>query len=324
MNKKILITGATGFIGRHIVQHLNIRKYDVTLLVRPKTSKKRLAGFPEKAEIQEVDLRDIPRLKQILSANEYNVIIHVGAIRNRPKTSYEDYLAANVQATEQLALHAMQTQAKFIFFSSVGVFGSVPQNLPPNEQSLRVGDNLYHESKIMAEALINRYVLYQLNSVIIRPAITYGSGDYGFPYSLIRMIDKKRILLPAKSPKIHLANVDLLVAAVQKLLDTDYSAGKIYNIGDRNPVGLLELADAINLELKGKKFNEKQIIPNWYFETATRITKLLRNQVWQSRFQLFSEDWYYDVEAAYQDLKLRHIETITGIRSTIEWYKKQK
>lgn len=321
MNKKLLLTGATGFIGRHIVQQLSTKKYDITLLVRPQTNKKRLGNLPEKTEIIPLDLRDINSLKRILSENTYDAIVHAGGIRNRPNTSADDYLKANVQSTEQLALHAMKNQSKFIFFSSVGVFGSVPVSLPPEENTPRVGDNLYHQSKIQAEAIINRYVLYKLNSVILRPAITYGTGDFGFPYNLIKMIDKNKIPLPANAPSIHLANVDLLVLAVQYLLHNDYQAGKIYNIADRNPVNLLTLANTISQELKGKDFNKRLIIPNWYFDIAARIAGLLGNKVWESRFQLFSKSWFYNVDAAYEDLKLKNIETPAGIRSTIEWYK---
>ncbi|MDP8211335.1 MAG: NAD(P)-dependent oxidoreductase [Candidatus Stygibacter australis] len=324
MNKKLLLTGATGFIGRHIVQQLSMKKYDITLLVRPETNKKRLDNLPEKAEIILLDLRNINKLKKILTENTYDAIIHAGAIRNRPQNNADDYLKANVQSTEQLALHAIKNQSKFMFFSSVGVFGSVPVSLPPEESSPRVGDNLYHQSKIQAESLVNRYVLYGLNSVIIRPAITYGTGDFGFPYSLIKMIDKNKILLPKQAPSIHLANVDLLVSAVQQLLQNDYQPGKIYNIADRNPVDLLTLADTISQELKGKDFDKRLIIPNWYFNTAARIAGLLGNKAWASRFQLFSRSWYYNVEAAYEDLKLKNIETTTGIRSTVQWYKKIK
>ncbi|MCF7912774.1 MAG: NAD(P)-dependent oxidoreductase [Candidatus Cloacimonetes bacterium] len=324
MSKNILITGAAGFIGNKIVQQLNFRDYNVTLLVRPKTTKKRLTGLSDKAEILELDLRNIPKLRQVLADRKDTDIIHIGAIRNRPKTSKEDYQKANIFATEQLALHAMRNQAKFIFFSSVGVFGTVPESLPPDEQTRKVADNLYHQSKIRAEAIIENYVLRGLNSVIIRPAITYGSGDFGFPYNLIRMIDKNLIVLPAKPPLIHLANVDLLIGAVQKLLITDFEAGKIYNIADRNPVSLLELADVINHELKSREFNRRLIVPNWCFEKAEKFTKMIGNKTWHCRFQLFSKSWFYDVEAAYQDLNLRNIETTTGIRSTIEWYKKGK
>jgi len=324
MNKKLLLTGATGFIGRHIAQQLSMKKHDITLLVRPQTNKKRLVNLPEKAEIIPLDLRNIYKLKKILTENTYDAIVHAGAIRNRPQTKADDYLKANVQSTEQLALHAIKNQSKFIFFSSVGVFGSVPVSLPPEEDTPRVGDNLYHQSKIQAEAIINRYVLYGLNSVIIRPAITYGTGDFGFPYSLIMMIDKNKILLPTNAPSIHLANVDLLVLAVQYLLQNDYKSGKIYNIADRNPVDLLTLADTISQELKGKEFNKRLIIPNWFFNTAARLAGLLGNKAWQSRFQLFSKSWFYNVDAAYEDLKLKNIETTAGIRSTIEWYKKIK
>jgi len=324
MNKRILITGATGFIGRHITRQLNIRKYDLSLLVRPGTNKKRLAGFPEKAEIIPVDLGNIKNLKQVLKGRNFDVIVHVGAIRNRPKTNLEDYQKANIFSTEQLALKAMDTGAKFIFFSSVGIFGAVPKELPATEETELNADNLYHWSKIEAEKLIDRYVLYGLKASVIRPAITYGPGDFGFPYSLIKMIDKKRILLPVNSPLIHLANVETLVMAVKKIIEIDDKPGSIYNIADCNPVNLMKLADFVNKELKNKPFPRALVIPDFLFKLGVKFFHFLRNPVWENRFKLFSQSWYYEVDTAYQNLNLKHTETIPGIRSTIEWYKKIK
>lgn len=322
MNKRILLTGATGFIGRHILKNINLKKTDVTLLVRPETSQQRLGKLPDRVEKIFVNLGDIKRLRRELADREFDVIIHVAAIRNRKNTSEEDYHLANVAATEQLALKAMENSAKFIFFSSVGVYGSVPGHLPGNSSTPFVGDNSYHSSKIRCEAMIDRYVLYGLNSVIIRPAITYGTGDFGFPYQLIKMIDKKRILLADPAPTIHLANVTLLVDAVKKLIEMDYKPGSVYNIADRNPVNLLELADYINQELKNKAFSRRLIINSMFFALAAKICKVLKLHSWESRFTLFSKSWYYDVEGAYSEINLRHSETIPSIRSVVEWYQK--
>jgi nucleoside-diphosphate-sugar epimerase len=324
MSKKLLLTGATGFIGSHVLRHLNSKKYEISLLVRPRTKPSRMVGFPEKAEIIFVDLGDIPALKRELHKRKFDAIIHIGAIRNRAYAKEEDYLKTNVQATEQLALLAMENDAQFIFFSSIGVFGSIPSELPASNKTPYNGDNHYHESKIKAEALINRYVLYNLKAAVIRPAITYGSGDTGFPYNLIRMISRNRLLLPSPAPTVHLASVELFGIAVQKLLESDFKPGCIYNIADRNPVNLIDLAGFISLEIKGKPFSRKFIIDRRFFRLGYAIAKLFHNQHWSNRFRLFTENWYFDVESAYRDLNLKNVETIPGIRGTIEWYIKSR
>jgi nucleoside-diphosphate-sugar epimerase len=322
MNKKILITGATGFIGHQVAVALNARKFDLCLIVRPGTSQQRLGNLTEKTTILEVDLRDIKKLRELINQHIFDAIIHIGAIRNREQTSFDDYLKANVQATEQFAIRALDTQAKFIYFSSVGVFGTVPEKLPADETCKRVSDNNYHYSKNQSEHLINKYVLYGLKAAIIRPVITYGPGDNGFPYSLIDRINKKIMFLPRPAPEIHLGNVDLLVQAVQKLLEMDYKMGVTYNIGDSSPVNLLDLADYISNELHGHPFNRNMTLSLAWFRAVESIMGWIRCKTWQQRFQLFGRDWYYDVEKAYEELNLKKTETIPAIRSTIEWYKK--
>lgn len=324
MSKKILISGATGFIGRHIAQQLNVKKHELSLLVRPDTSKARMSLLPENAEVLSVDLRDIKGLRQKLSGREFDVIVHVGAIRNRKGTTELDYQKANVDATEQLALKAMDCGAKFIYFSSVGVFGSVPRELPAGAGTAFVGDNLYHASKIRSEKLINHYVLYGLQSAIIRPAITYGVGDYGFPYNFIKMTDKRQLLLPIEERKIHLVNVELLVMSVQRLVENDYTAGVIYNIADSKPVSLRELADHISQQLRGKPYPRSRFIPAGIFRVMAKLSHIVGNKNWEGRFLLFSNNWYYEVEKSYNELKLRQMETLTGLRSVIQWYQSLK
>ncbi|MCF7919455.1 MAG: NAD(P)-dependent oxidoreductase [Candidatus Cloacimonetes bacterium] len=324
MSKKILITGAAGFIGRLVTHALSTRKYDLFLLVRPGTNPKKLGAVSEKIVILEVDLRDIKKLRETINLYRFDTIIHIGAIRNRGRTSADDYFKANVQSTEQLAIRALETQAKFIYFSSVGVFGNIPENTPADNQSRKIGDNLYHESKIQSEKLINKYVLYGLNAVIIRPTITYGTGDYGFPYGLINLINKGLLILPRPMPDIHLCNVEQLVQATQRLVELDYKPGVTYNIGDRHPVNLLDLVDFISNELHEKSFSIQKTIPVSWFRFAERFFALIKCKTWQQRFQLFSHNWYYNVENAYEDLNLRDTETIPAIRSTIEWYQKTR
>lgn len=321
MSRKILITGAAGFIGKHIAQGLGSRKYELFLMVRPGTSG-RLGSLIDNAEILEADLRNIKKLKELLNEYKFTDIIHTGAIRNRQGTPFDDYLKANIQATEQLILHAMKNNARFIYFSSVGIFGTVPEELPPSEHSKRQPDNNYHYSKIESERLINKYILYGLNAVIIRPTITYGPGDTGFPYLLIDMIKKGKMFIPSPAPMIHLGNVELLVQAVQRILESEIKSGTVYNIGDSKAVNLQELADFISSQINPKKEKYNKKLPLSLYKAGENFFKFLRNTAWQQRFKLFNSDWYYDVEKANEELNLKKIVTIPGLRSEIEWYKK--
>ncbi len=189
--KKILLTGITGFIGRNVAEAILPKKYEIDALVRPGTSHKRLEAFKDSFHLVELDLSNIKGLRSFLSDKKYDVILHIGALRGGRKFAKKEYYKVNVDATEQLVIHAAQNDEKIIFCSSVGIFGAIPLELPATSQSPRQNDNYYHYTKNMAEDIIQKYVMHGLKAIIIRPSITYGPHDFGFPYTLTKLIHKK-------------------------------------------------------------------------------------------------------------------------------------
>ncbi len=323
MANKILLTGATGFIGNHVLQNLQQTNADITAIIRPNTAKSRLKNFDNSVQKVEIDLCNIPALRAFLEANSFDAIIHIGALRGGRKATRKTYRLANIDASEQLMINSIKNDSKFIFCSSVGVFGAIPCELPANNYTKRQEDNFYHLTKIQSEKLLQKYVLQGLKGAIIRPAITYGIGDYGFPYTLIKLIDRKLLRLPDHDVTIHLTNVNTLAQAFQKLMETDYIPGSAFNVADPKPVKLHDLADFISREIHKKRFNDKYIIKSKWFELGEKISISLKNELWTARFQLISKSWYYDVEDAYKTLSLKNGSTIPDIKVVIEWYLKQ-
>lgn len=317
--KKILLTGATGFIGRNILQELLKEKKEITVIIRPGTSEKLINN--EDVEIIEIDLTDILRLKKYLSENKFDCIYHIGAIRGGRKFSQKKYFDANVKATEQLAIAALENGSKLVFCSSVGIFGAIPNELPANNFTETQTDNFYHYTKIEAEKIIQKYVLSGLNAVIIRPAITYGIGDYGFPFTLTKLVEKKMLFLPNKTVRIHLTNVEILVEAFIKAMTSEIKPGSAFNVADSKPVQLSELADFISKNIHEKGYPKSRIIDEKYFRIGERIAIAMKNELWTARFQLISKSWYYDIENTKEMLKLRDSETIPNFKVVVDWYK---
>ncbi len=316
---RILLTGATGFVGKHVAKRLINQKYSVTALVRPGTDKKRL-GHLQTFSIAYCNLTDINQLKKHLSDNEYDVMLHIGALRGGRKYNNKTFFKANVLATEILAEHALKSKCKFIFCSSVGVFGAIPLELPANNLSDRQEDTYYHRTKIEAEKIIQNLTLKGLESVIIRPAITYGAGDYGFPYTLTRLIDKKLLLLPKQDTKIHLTDIDLLTDAFINAIEIKLKPGAEFIVADHDPVSLHELSEFISQKLSQKKYPQSRFVTTTLFRLGERIATNMKNDLWQSRFQLLAYDWYYDVKESTSSLKLPIIKTIPSFNKVIYWY----
>ena len=162
-----------------------------------------------------------------MQKNAFASILHIGALRGGRKFSKEIYLKANVDSTEQLVLNAVNNKSKLIFCSSVGVFGAIPIELPANNKTPKQEDNYYHFTKIKCEAIIQKQVLEnKLNACIIRPAITYGGEDFGFPFTLTKLIDKKLLYYPKENNRIHLTHIELLSEAFVKALKMEHCSGK--------------------------------------------------------------------------------------------------
>lgn len=324
MSEKILITGISGFIGRNVLKKLLNKNREITAIIRPQTDRSRIEEFENQIELIEIDLADIQQLKEYLEKNSFETIIHIGALRGGRKFSKTEYLDVNVNATEQLAINAKANNSKFIFCSSVGVFGAIPLELPANDQTRRQPDNYYHFTKIQAETLIQKYILYGLKAAIIRPSITYGIEDHGFPFTLIKLVDKKIMCLPDREVIIHLTNIELLADAFVKVAETDFNPGANYIIADKEPVKLLELVDFINEELKNKKYSRKKILDQKYFEYGKKISRFFKSEVWNTRFELISMNWYYDITDSITELSLKPAKTIPNFKVVTNWYKSQR
>ena len=321
MSSKILITGISGFIGRNVLRQL-AQSYDsITAIIRPGTKLERIEEFVDKVDFAEIDLTDIPTLKEYLDENIFEIIVHIGAVRGGRKFSNSDYFDANVNATEQLVINARDNDSKFIFCSSVGVFGAIPLEQPANNSTKRQEDNYYHFTKIRAESIIQKYVLYGLKAAIIRPSITYGLDDYGFPFTLTKLIDKKLLFLPDQDVIIHLANINVITQAFMKLVEIDYQSGVCYNVADSHPVELHKLSEYINNELKAKPYSSKKNIDIKYFKNGERLAKYFKSELWIARFQLISRHWYFDIESSYADLGLKETDTIPSFKIVTDWYK---
>jgi len=218
MKKKILITGITGLIGGNTARLLLNSVNDLYAFVRPGTAESRLTDFQDKINIIPLDLADISKVKEFLENNSFDTIIHIAALRGGRKFSRKTYFDVNVNASEQLMINALNNGSEFIYCSSVGVFGTSPEILPANNKSPLKAENYYYFTKKRCEELIQKYILSGLKAVILRPSITYGKGDFGFPYKLISLIEKRLLFFPKEDTTIHLTKVDLISNVIVKLL----------------------------------------------------------------------------------------------------------
>ena len=320
---RLLITGVTGLIGKSVLKAILADKlgYQITALIRPGTVEERYAAFSTELEIVKLDLADLEGLKKYLAANKFDWVVHIGALRGGRKFSREAYLRANLGCTQQLAEYCLSSGAKLLFCSSVGVFGAIPEELPATNETERNPDNLYHYTKIECEKYINQAVIKGLQAAIVRPSITYGRGDFGFPYQLVKMVDKGRFPIINKRIWIHLCHIDTITGAFLWLLKNGFPSGLALNVADREPVQLQDLSNFISRQLQGKNYCTLLKLDQIFFRWGEALAKLLKNELWVSRFQLISRSWFYYVADTYQMMGLPETFTIPAFQVTIDDYR---
>ncbi|MBN2017875.1 MAG: NAD(P)-dependent oxidoreductase [Candidatus Cloacimonetes bacterium] len=322
----ILITGITGFIGGELCKTLLIEKSNkITTLMRLNTAIERFVFFKKNnVNCIEGDIADRDFIHSVFK-KKFDVVYHIAAIRGGRDFSKKEYYRSNVDAAVNIAEECLEHNVKMIFCSSVGVFGAIPKELPPTENTVRQQDNYYHYTKIEAEKKLKELVPQGLNLVIIRPSITYGIGDYGFPFTLIKLIDKGMMLLPSKDIMINMADVSTLIQAFILAGTAKIKSGSAYNIADRHPVSLKGLTHFINHELKNSDYPKWKKLPNFLSKLGLIIfSKLMKNELWTARIELISKSWFYDVTPAMKDLKIIPHDTVPAFSYVIDWYKQIK
>jgi len=321
---KILITGITGFVGHSVLTRILPLGHEITALVRPKTEVARYQEFKDSVRIEYISLSDTVALKAFLMEHDFDVIMHIGALRGGRKASREEYYRSNVASTEQFVDYCLKHEARLIFCSSVGVYGAIPGELPANAQTPKNPDNYYHYTKIECEKIIGKAELHGLKAMIIRPSITYGKGDFGFPYQLVKMVDGYRFPLIKKRIWIHLCHIDALAEAFAWALGHDFPAGLCINVADREPVQLSALVDFISRQLHNKNYLAWLSFDRRFYSLGEHLSRLARNELFISRFELISKSWFYDVQKYYalmQDEGIAPHFTIPGIQNVIDYYK---
>jgi nucleoside-diphosphate-sugar epimerase len=168
-----LVTGATGFIGGHLVEQLCDQGQPVRCLVRSKPNRRKL---PEAAQIAAGDLATGAGLAEALV--DVDTVIHLAGTTKA--LAREDYYTGNVTATRNLVRAMLEASAaprrpvRFVHVSSLAAVGPSPDGTPVDEQTTPHPFTTYGNSKLAGETLVRQECR---EAVILRPPVVYGPGD---------------------------------------------------------------------------------------------------------------------------------------------------
>lgn len=192
--KKILITGATGFIGHHLIPVISRKSWVVTAAVRSRSRQ----NF---SHITPITVGNIDgSTNWDLCLQGIDTVIHLAArahiLQKNVPNAEAEFFKVNTEGTANLVKQSIQAGVKhFIFISSVGAMATL-SNQPLHENSPCHPDTPYGRSKLAAEqALVSLASQSEMSWTILRPTLVYGPGNPGNMERLIKLV-KKGWMLP--------------------------------------------------------------------------------------------------------------------------------
>jgi nucleoside-diphosphate-sugar epimerase len=225
---KVLVTGASGFLGGHVAELLSKRGDSVRALVRSTSNRRHLERLPN-LEFYEGAVEDVDRVREAVDG--VDAVVHAAGLVKARNT--DEFFAINVGGTSNLIQAARShghTARRFVFVSTLVACGPSPDGLPiaGDQES---PDNAYGRSKLAAEKVVLS-ARNDLHVVILRPGAIYGPRD-GEIFEVFKSI--QRGLLPlvadgvAKGSWVYATDC---AEACLCAIDADVPSGSAYFVDD--------------------------------------------------------------------------------------------
>ncbi|MDG1164693.1 MAG: NAD-dependent epimerase/dehydratase family protein, partial [Porticoccaceae bacterium] len=240
-HKKVLVTGANGFLGRSVCEHLLLKGYDIVGAVRDSSR--------SVARIENVLVGEIDRATNWSEALKgCDVVVHLAArahlVRETSNDPCRDFKEVNTLGSLNLAKQAITSGiSRFVFVSSIGVNGAITKGSPFCVESAVEPHSPYAVSKLEAEVGLMQLVRNSsMELVIIRPPAIYGQNAPG-NFGLIEKAVRWRVPLPFgslnnKRSLIHLIN---LSDFIEVCVIHPKAANELFIVADNHDLSTAEI-----------------------------------------------------------------------------------
>lgn len=322
---KTLVTGATGFIGSHLVDALLERGEVVRCLVR-RTSNLRYLTNPG-IELVYGALDDTTNWSEVLQ--DVDTVYHVAGLTFAKRR--RDYFTVNHKGTEAILAAAIQHRdriSRFVHVSSLAAVGPGRNGRPVSEDSEPAPITPYGRSKLLAEDAVQA-VGSILPSTIVRPPAVYGPRDYAI-YEFFKQVSRGRSPAIGRSDKsLSLVHVRDLVEGIILAGRSDSSVGRVYFISSEQVYSWAAVSDLL-ARVMGRKARTIAIPRSLAFGVALAVEAV---STLAGKAPIISRDkvidmsqscWACDVDRAKRELGYRQrIPLEEGLRETVNWYKSE-
>ena len=323
-NKRVLVTGATGFLGHSLVAELAAAGYRVRALVRESSDTRQLQDLG--AELCVGDVRDVASVNAAVESCAY--VVHAAGLF-RLWGEARDFERTNVEGTAYVLEAALRHSIKkLVHISTVAVAGNPPADQVIDESTPSHPVDAYQRSKVDGENLVRMYCqTARLPGVVLRPGAFYGPwGRYAFnrlffedPLRglLIQVHWGRRLTFPVFVPDV----ARMIVAAL-----ASGEAGETYTVS----------GDPITHRGVNKIVSRLAGIPSWRINVPTGAMLALAGWLDRRAARTGHEPYYppnlasyvfhdWNVSSAKARAKLGFVPTPfeEGAQQTLEWYRSQ-
>lgn len=329
-NDLLLVTGATGLVGSHVVERARQHGIRTRILARASSDTALLESWG--AEKLVGDMSDPASLKAAVDG--VTVIVHCAA-KVGDWGPVDDYRAVNVRALEDLLAAAEGTGMlrRFVHISSLGVYPArdhhgTDESEPPSAD----GIDGYTLTKYESEQAVLRHIREKnLPATILRPGFIYGPRDRTvLPRLLAKIRDKSFAFLGSGEALMNNTFVGNLVDAVFAALEKDESIGQVYNITDGRLVSKHEFVETIATQA-GYDVPKKHVplpVARVLAKAMEGTWRLLRKKeaplLSSARIKFLGLNLDYSIHKARRELGYEpQVDYTDGMRQTIDWFREQ-
>ena len=325
---KILITGASGFIGSFIVEEALKRGFETWAAVRKSSSREYLQD--ERIKFIELNLSSKEQLVEQLKGKDFDYVVHAAGVTKCLNKA--DFRRINTEGTKNLVDALMETGMplrRLVFVSSLSVFGAIREQQPYEE--IRETDTpqpntAYGRSKLEAEQYLESLGT-RVPYIILRPTGVYGPKEKDYFMMAKSIKQHSDFAVGYKRQDITFVYVEDVVQAIFLALEKGEN-GRKYFLSDGQVYQSTTFSDLIHEEL-GRPWWIRITAPVWVLRVVTFFGEYVGQMTGKvtalnnDKYNILKQrNWRCDIEPARRELGYEpKVMLEEGVKRSIKWYK---
>lgn len=326
---KILVTGASGFIGSFIVEEALRQGFETWAAVRKSSSREYLQD--ERIRLIELDLSSKDRLVEQLRGKDFDYVVHAAGVTKC--LNRQDFHRINTEGTKNLADALLEVQMplkRFVFVSSLSIFGAIKEKMPYDE--IRESDTPqpnteYGRSKLAAEHYLDT-LTPRLPVIILRPTGVYGPREKDYFIMAKSIKQHSDFAVGYQRQDITFVYVADVVQAVFLALTAQIPSGRKYFLSDGEVYQSTTFSDLIHEEL-GRPWWIRITAPVWVLRIVTFFGEYVGRMTGKvtalnnDKYNILRQrNWRCDIGPARRELGFEpKVKLKEGVKTTVGWYK---